>query len=398
MQERTGPGAPAGGGPLRAARSARGWSQTDAAGRLATIGRAAGVPTASAASLKTLLSRWENGHALPDPQYRDLLAELYERSPGELGIAVPADRQDTATARTRLRAALAAAAAAGRGGLDLWWEQLSVAMRLDDELGTAGAGELVRAQVDQLDETLTHTPAAARREAVAAVLAWAAALAGAQELDGGHPDLAWRRYERARTAAAEARLPTAAAVALAGQAAVLVEVDEPAAASALVATTPVGPPMARARIDAARGLVEASVGHAAAARSAIAAAASTVSGGVPGSGAHRAAADVREAATDRTGPAGRPLVEPADLHRWHGHVLLTLGDAGAVEPLRRALAAAPRSARHRAAVHADLARALATAEPDTAAEHAREARALAERIGSERIRARIAEAPNGPLG
>ena len=64
--------------------------------------------------------------------------------------------------------------------MDAWWQQLAAATRLDDELGATGAGEFVRAQADQLDETLTHTTATAQRAAVAAVLAWTTALAGAQ--------------------------------------------------------------------------------------------------------------------------------------------------------------------------------------------------------------------------
>ncbi|OLT13940.1 hypothetical protein BJF78_20900 [Pseudonocardia sp. CNS-139] len=77
------------------------------------------------------------------------------------------------------------------------------------------------------------------------------------------------------------------------------------------------------------------------------------------------------------------------MHRWHGHTLLTLGDATAAEPLALALAAAPRSARHRAAVHADLALALAGTQPDAAAEHARAAREIAAGIGAERVVTRL---------
>jgi hypothetical protein len=73
----------------------------------------------------------------------------------------------------------------------------------------------------------------------------------------------------------------------------------------------------------------------------------------------------------------------------------------AARPLRRALAAPPRSARHRAAVHADLALALAAEQPGDSAAHARAARELAERIGSARTEARLAAlrtqvAPHAP--
>jgi len=85
----------------------------------------------------------------------------------------------------------------------------------------------------------------------------------------------------------------------------------------------------------------------------------------------------------------RPAVELADLHRWQGRVLVTLRDEGALEPLQKALDGEPRSARHRAAVHADLALTLQAERPRDAAAHARTARQLATGIGSARIAARL---------
>lgn len=72
---------------LRDARRERGWSQTTAVARLRELAERGEVDVASAASLKTQLSRWENG-TVPDEPYRTLLAELYERELGELGIDV----------------------------------------------------------------------------------------------------------------------------------------------------------------------------------------------------------------------------------------------------------------------------------------------------------------------
>jgi transcriptional regulator with XRE-family HTH domain len=366
---------------LRAARTARGWSQSDAARELAALGRVRGLPTAAPASLKSLLSRWENGHAVPEPQYRSLLEELYDRAPAELGFAGPADERDAPTAPARVLRAVAAAAAVHGGVLDLWWEQLAVASRLDDELGAAGAGELVRAQVEQLDETLIHTLAATARAEVAAVLTVASALAGAQALDRGRHDEAWRRYDRARSAAQEAGLPVAVAVAVAGQAAVLVDAGEPTVATTLLDGAAPGPSAAaQVRLDAARALAMAAAGAGAAARGAIAA----------------AERGLRRSRVDVVTGRGSPAVELADLHRWHGRALVVLGDAGAVAPLEQALAARPRSARHRAAVHADLALALAADRPEEAAEHARTSRELAMSIGSTRITARLARLGSGP--
>jgi transcriptional regulator with XRE-family HTH domain len=354
-----------GAGGLRGARAARGWSQSQAARELAALARTSGAPVAAAASLKTLLSRWENGHAVPEPQYRALLGELYGRTPAELGIAGPPVAPEAADAPARFRAALASATAVDEVVLELWREQLDIATRLDDELGATGAGEVVRALVDRLDDTVLHTIDPAHRTVLAAVLAPAAILAGAQELDRGRPDLAWQSYERARTAAAEAGRPEAVADAYAGQATVLVDVGEATAAVTLLdAAEPALPRTARPRLAGARAGAAAALGDAAGARRAI------------------FAASEQLPRSDAAEPA--IAVELGDLNRWHGHALTVLGDPSAADPLRRALDAPSRSARHRAALHADLALSLAAEHPDDAAAHARAARELAERIGSAR--------------
>ena len=73
--------------PLQAARRARGWSQPRAVSELMRLARWKGIRVASAASLKTQLSRWENGHVTPE-HYQGLLCELYKSTPGELGFGI----------------------------------------------------------------------------------------------------------------------------------------------------------------------------------------------------------------------------------------------------------------------------------------------------------------------
>lgn len=67
--------------PLKAARQARGWTQE----RLLSELRALGV-SLPAASLKTQLSRWENGHRTPDTYYRGLFRRVYGLTDDELGF------------------------------------------------------------------------------------------------------------------------------------------------------------------------------------------------------------------------------------------------------------------------------------------------------------------------
>jgi hypothetical protein len=73
--------------PLQASRHARDWSQARAVWELMRLADRKGVKVASAASLKTELSRWENGHITPD-YYQPLLCELYKSTPSELGFGV----------------------------------------------------------------------------------------------------------------------------------------------------------------------------------------------------------------------------------------------------------------------------------------------------------------------
>jgi transcriptional regulator with XRE-family HTH domain len=72
--------------PLQAVRHARGWSQARAVWEITRLARSKSIGIASSASLKTLLSRWENGHAVPEQFYRDLLCQLYNATPRELGF------------------------------------------------------------------------------------------------------------------------------------------------------------------------------------------------------------------------------------------------------------------------------------------------------------------------
>jgi transcriptional regulator with XRE-family HTH domain len=71
---------------LKTVRQARGWSQSRLVLELERLGEARGVGVATRASLKTAVSRWENGHVTPDPVYSGLLAEIYATSPAELGL------------------------------------------------------------------------------------------------------------------------------------------------------------------------------------------------------------------------------------------------------------------------------------------------------------------------
>jgi transcriptional regulator with XRE-family HTH domain len=74
---------------LKAARESRQWSQLRLLSELLKRGRARGLPMPSQASLKTAISRWENGSHVPQEPYCELLAEIYETAPAALGLVTP---------------------------------------------------------------------------------------------------------------------------------------------------------------------------------------------------------------------------------------------------------------------------------------------------------------------
>jgi transcriptional regulator with XRE-family HTH domain len=79
---------------LQAARRALGWSQGRAVWEIVNLAQSKKMTVASAPSLKTQLSRWENGHVTPG-YYRPLLCELYRKTPRELGFMPSVTVQQT---------------------------------------------------------------------------------------------------------------------------------------------------------------------------------------------------------------------------------------------------------------------------------------------------------------
>lgn len=75
---------------LKTARQQRDWSQARLVVELERLGKARGIAVASRSSLKTEISRWENGHVVPDSTYATLLAEIYECETEHLGLEAAA--------------------------------------------------------------------------------------------------------------------------------------------------------------------------------------------------------------------------------------------------------------------------------------------------------------------
>jgi tetratricopeptide (TPR) repeat protein len=324
----------------------------------------------SAASLKTKLSRWENGHeAVGLPEYRRLFREIYGRTDAELGFP-----EDNGTPRpaNELRARLAAARTIDPATITAFRAQIDATRRLDRQFGGLTQLEQLRGHIAHVTGLIAHGPAAGHRAALAAALAEASTLAGWQALDRDDHAQAWAHYEHAKHAAREAESARLLAHATAEQSFVLTALDENQAAVEQTAHARTigddGPPLLRAWLAAAHGETLAAAGHRDHALRAFDDAAALLP-------------------ADPTDPALPFLfLAGAHLDRWHGNALAQLGDPGAIDHLTRALARLPDAwIRARAALLVDLAFAHAAAgDRDAALAHARTARRLAQQIHSDR--------------
>lgn len=378
-------------GPLRAARMARGWSQTRAASELMSLAAERGVAVAAPLSLKTQLSRWENQHAVPDEHYRTLLCELYGSTDVELGLG-PASGRDELTGcdAGTLRAELSASAELDDSAIELLRAQLRTARSVDRRLGTVAVAGTARAQLSHLERALAHAVHPHLRRQLALLVTDAAALTGRLALDQARPSKAWRTYETAKMAAREAGSPALLSYVMVEQAFALIDVGEYRAALSMVEqaaelVTDSAPSSMQAWLEAARGEAWAMTGAASEAHSAYQLAERRLT-------EQPMHVDIRY--------AGFPFVEfdSNALHRHRGHARRVLNEQElAIEELEHALRVGAGSAREIAGVHVDLAYAhKAVGHTDTSAQHARSGRDIAARIGSVRLAAQLDAAGLSP--
>lgn len=355
---------------LQAARKQLGYSAAETIALLTSRAAKHGIPIMSATSLKTKLSRWENGReGVGLPEYRRLFREIYGRTNAELGF--PEEHIDAEAGE--LRARLAAARTVDAATVEVFRQQVEQTRRIDRQFGGLTQLDQLRHHIDQVSDLLAYTVGGGHRAALAAVLSDAAALAGWQALDRNAHDQAWRHYERAALAAREAESIPLLAHAVAGKAFVLIDLGETTLAvqHAEHARNLAGPgssPLLRAWLAAAHGETLAAAAVASAARHAF----DTAEQLLP--------SDARDPAM--------PYLFLADVHlqRWRGNALAYLGAPDAIAHLEDALAQLPADfVRARTNLVVDLARAHAAAgNRDATLTYARQARRLANQIKSDR--------------
>jgi tetratricopeptide (TPR) repeat protein len=332
------------------------------------------LPIATRASLKTKLSRWENGKEQPSEIYQRLFREIYGRTNAELGFPdEPAEEPEAA----ELRARIAMARTVDLETVEVFRHQVDHARHVDRRFGALTQLAQLRAQIDQVHDLLSYR-AGPQRSALAGVLVEASTLAGWQALDRAALGQAWTHYERAKAAAREADSPALLAHATAEQALVLLDLDETTAAVDQLAyarsiANGTATPLLRAWLAAAQGETLAAAGHADDARRAF----DIASGLLP---------------SDPVDPA-MPFLFLGDSHldRWRGNALARVGAPDAIDQLTDALARLPVGfVRARTGLLVDLAYAHAAAgDRDAALAHARQARRLAAQIRSDRQQRRL---------
>ncbi|OQO89643.1 hypothetical protein B1813_22305 [Saccharomonospora piscinae] len=328
-----------------------------------------GVPVMEQTSLKTKLSRWENGHEQVSEPYQRLFRDVYGRTNDELGF--PSDDEDDEIGELKSRLALARSV--DSAAVDAFRRQVDNARHVDRQFGGLSLLEQLRNLIGQIEDLLSHSTARGQREELAGVLTEALTLAGWVSLDRNAISQAWSHYERAKTAAREFGSTTALAHALAEQAFVLIDIGETRhAVEQLAHARSLGghavSPLLRAWLTAASGEGFAAAGQR--------------------SNALRAFDTADALLPDEPNDPSLPFLFLGDAHldRWRGNALAKLGEPDAVEQLTEALPHLPAAfVRARVAMMVDLAFAHAAAgDRDQAQHYARQARQLGKQIRSDR--------------
>ncbi|MCO6010556.1 XRE family transcriptional regulator [Actinoallomurus purpureus] len=361
--------------PLRRTRDEFGWKVSQLIAVLRRCAPHAGVTLGSDKSLKTTISRHETGKVTPD-DWRKLYRLAYGRTDEELGFTGPIAPEMTAPA-DELRQRLATARRVDMPLVRQMHQQVHQIRLLDRRLGAPSLLEQTRSVMATLAELLAYSLNPSVREALAAVLADAGALAAWQALDVGAVQQAWAHYETAKTAAREAASPVLFAHAMGEQTYALHDLGRLTDALSLVrqARTLAGkgcPPLLLCWLHAVEAEVQAALADDACRKT-----------------LERSAMFLPAEADD---PA-LPFITLNEAHhaRWRGHCLAQVGDEEAVTYLTTALHEIDASfVRAAAGLRCDLALALAAqGELDEARAHLRRARLLANQVGSVRQRKRI---------
>ncbi|MFJ8659298.1 XRE family transcriptional regulator [Streptomyces sp. NPDC093795] len=366
---------------LKAVRTARGWSQDRLIYEMRRFAEQRLLDIASAASLKTYISEWENGRRSITDRYAAILRPLLGITDDELrGTADVQESQ--ADGYADLLSRIDAAGSLSESMVPSFLAQTELLRTMDRQMGATGLVDQMNGHLTAMEEALTFAVLPGMRKPIATALAGASTLAAWQALDAGAVDRAWRRYELAKKAAQDAESPLYLAHAMGEQAYVLADAGRPQLAIELVRDAQrVQPerqsPRLRAWLAAAEAELCAAAGEGRQSEAQVA--------------LERAASLLPDDGEVRDADMLSIFLNTDHLARWRGNVLAKLGDASAMDELYASLDSADASfVRARSGLHCDLTQAhLARGELDDARSHLQKARLLANRTGSVRYRRRV---------
>ncbi|MFJ6995374.1 XRE family transcriptional regulator [Streptomyces sp. NPDC003090] len=365
---------------LRAARTARGWSQDRLVYEMQRFAERRLLDIASAASLKTYVSEWENGRRTVSDRYAGILRPLLGVTDAELRGEVESPPPQ-ADGYGDLLSRIDSAGSLSESMVQSFYDQTELLRTMDRQMGATGLIDQMNGHLAAMEDALTFAVLPGTRRPIATALAGASTLAAWQALDAGAVERAWRRYELAKKAAQDAESPLYLAHAMGEQAYVLADAGRPQLAVELVRTAQQTQPEQQSpRLRAWLAAAEAELCAAA--------------GGMESDA--RAAMDRATALLPDDGEPRDPdmlsiFLNTGHLARWRGNVLAKLGDGSAMDELYASLDSAdPSFVRARSGLHCDLTQAhLARGELDEARTHLQQARLLANRTGSVRYRRRV---------
>ncbi|QFU91587.1 helix-turn-helix transcriptional regulator [Amycolatopsis sp. YIM 10] len=360
--------------PLQAARHEAGWSQEKLAKAINARCPAFGLAVLPVASRKAEISRWENGHVLPEPAMRRVFREIYGRTDEDLGFPSSVDGRPLGE---ELVERLVIARRVDPQTVELFRREVDGVRHADRRFGSAERLERLRGQISELDDLIRHTLLQRHRAPLAGVLTEASTLAGWTSLDIGSLKQAWAHYEQAKAAAREAESAALLAHATAEQAFVLIDAGNVEDAVELFAEARhIGkraPRLLRAWLAAAQG-----EGHA-------------ISG--DGDNALRSFDEADELRPSEVVHPELPFLFLGGTHldRWRGNALVHLGAEEAISHLEGVIDGVPSEfVRARASACVDLALAYGAAGDREGAEtYARQARQLISQLRSARLRRRL---------
>ena len=362
---------------LKTLREERGWTQVKVRQQIRLFALAKGVSVANSDSLKAMYSGWENKHHLPDAHYRELLCLVFGVPESQLLGAGggPSEEDDPAS---ELRRRLLVSGATDSATVALFQAQTDRIRMIDRRMGARASADQMAAHLASLQTQLSHTVFLDQRRPLAVVLSDAAALAAWQALDLGDVSSAWQHYETAK-AAREAESRTLLAHAMASQAYVVLDLNQPQLGLDLVREAcAIAGSSVPALLSSWLRAVEAELCAAA---------------GLRRDCYHGFDEAARRLPPDVEDPE-LPYLMLSDGHlsRWRGNAFAKLGDDRAIDELYAALNdTAPTSARAEASLRCDLAHVLMVAgHRDEARIQADKAAELVALLGSVRQRRRLA--------